>query len=257
MEELARRVAGPAGAPRLVLVHGFGQTGRCWGPVEDDLAGDHELVLVDAPGHGCSADVRLPFDGTVDAIGAAGGPSPATYVGYSMGGRCALALAVAHPELVERVVLIGASPGLADPGARAERVASDEALARRIESIGVDDFVDEWLALPMFAGLDDTTRFVAQRRTNPAAGLASSLRSAGTGAQPSLWGSLPEVACPVLLVTGADDAKFTAIAAAMAASLPSATHVTIFGAGHTAHLEQPTAFLAELRPWLARTRPSG
>src|SRR4029078_10824997 len=41
--------------PRRVLVHGFSQTRNCWGPVATDLARDHEVVRVDAPGHGRSS----------------------------------------------------------------------------------------------------------------------------------------------------------------------------------------------------------
>lgn len=239
----------PDDGSRLVLVHGFTQTRRCWGPVADDLARDHEVVLVDAPGHGGSAGVVPPsFAASAELIGAAGGR--ATYVGYSMGGRYALQLAVLRPDLVDRLVLVGASPGLADAGGRAARRTSDEALAQRVEAIGVDAFLNEWLAMPMFAGLDDASRAAAERRTNTVAGLASSLRTSGTGSQPDLWGALPELTLPVLLVTGADDTKFTAIATDMADALPLATQVTIPGAGHTAHLEQPAEFLTTLRAWL-------
>ena len=248
---LATETIGVTG-PRLVLVHGFTQTRRCWGQVADDLARDHEVVLVDAPGHGGSAGVMpASFAEGAELIGAVGGR--ATYVGYSMGGRYALQLAVLRPDLVQRLVLVGASPGLADddPGARAARRASDEALAQRLEEIGVDAFLDEWLAMPMFAGLDESSRCLAERRTNTVAGLASSLRTAGTGSQPDLWGALPDLTMPVLLVTGADDTKFTALAAEMAAALPRATQVTLPGAGHTAHLEQPATFVRHLRAWLS------
>lgn len=246
-----RRGAGP----RLVLVHGFTQTGACWGPVADDLARDHELVLVDAPGHGRSSAVRVSFPDGVAGIVAAGGA--ATYVGYSMGGRYLLASGLARPDLVRRLVLIGASPGLSSPDERAERRASDDALADRMLTIGLPAFLDEWLALPLFAGLPEEVQFRRERLENDPEGLASSLRLAGTGAQDPLWDRLAELTMPVLLVTGAADAKFTAIAAQMVAAIgANATHVTIPGAGHTAHLENPDAFLATLRAWLAATDSS-
>jgi 2-succinyl-6-hydroxy-2,4-cyclohexadiene-1-carboxylate synthase len=238
---------------RLVLVHGFTQNRRCWGPLADDLARDHELVLVDAPGHGGSATVRVPFDVGAERIGAAGGVG--TYLGYSMGGRCCLRLAIDRPDLVSRLVLIGASPGLEDADERAARRRADEALADHVEEIGVPAFLDEWLALPLFAHLPPSMQFVAERRQNDAAGLASSLRLAGTGAQDPLWDRLSELEMPVLLVTGALDAKFTAIAERMADLIgDNATLVVLPDAGHTAHLENPDAFLSALRAWLAAHR---
>lgn len=236
--------------PRLALVHGFTQTRRCWGPVADDLARDHELVLVDAPGHGRSAhvDVDLVEGGRLIADVA----GPAVYVGYSMGGRFVLHTALERPDVVRGLVLIGATAGLESAEERAARIADDEARARRIEEIGVAAFLDEWLALPLFAGLSPETAARDARLENTTAGLASSLRRAGTGTQRPTWHRLGEIAVPTLVVAGADDAKFVALGRRLADGIGDrATFTTVPGAGHTAHLEQPDAFLALLRPWLA------
>jgi len=242
----ARRVGS---GERLVLVHGFTQNGQCWGPIADDLQRDHELVLVDAPGHGASSGVAVSFAQGARLIGDVGGPG--TYVGYSMGGRYCLRLALERPDVVSRLVLVGASPGLSSVDERRQRVRADRALAAHLEDVGVATFVDEWLALPLFAGLGPSMQFVAERVANSSSGLASSLRLAGTGEQEPLWDRLTELAMPVLLVTGALDAKFTAIAEQMAAAIgDNARHVVVPGAGHTAHLEQADAFLGALRAWL-------
>jgi 2-succinyl-6-hydroxy-2,4-cyclohexadiene-1-carboxylate synthase len=236
--------------PRLVLVHGFTQTRRCWGPLEADLATDHQLVLVDAPGHGRSAGVTADVASGGRLIADAGGP--ATYLGYSMGGRFVLHTALERPDQVRGLVLVGATAGLDDPGERAARVADDEARAARLEAIGVEAFVDEWLRLPIFAGLPPESACRAERLQNTVAGLASSLRHAGTGTQLPSWDRLGELAMPVLVVAGADDAKFVALGRRMAGAIGSnATFETVEGAGHTAHLEQPERFLAIVRPWLA------
>ena len=253
MAALSTRTLGTPGAPRVVLVHGFTQSARCWAPIDDALAIDHEVVAVDAPGHGGSSAVSASFDETVDLLAAAGGRG--SYLGYSMGGRVALAAAIAHPDAVERLVLVGASPGLADPAERAARVDADRALADRIEAIGVDAFLDEWLALPLFAGLHPAAAHLDERRRNTAPGLADSLRRCGTGTQPPQWDRLGELGArrlPVLLVVGEHDAKFRAITEAMADAIgPPASVTVIPGAGHTAHLEQPAAFLAAVRPFLS------
>lgn len=244
---------------RLVLVHGFAQTRACWGPFAAALADDHEVVRLDAPGHGDAAGVALDVATGAAAVVATGGR--ATYVGYSMGGRLCLRAALDHVEQVERLVLIGATPGLDDPLERTARREADEALAADLEAGGVDPFLDTWLDLPLFEGLHPAMTFRAERARNTASGLAASLRLAGTGRQEPLWGRLGELArhrVPVLLVTGDLDTRFGAIAADMADRIgPEAEHLVISDAGHSAHLEQPARTTRAVRDWLARTaRPA-
>jgi 2-succinyl-6-hydroxy-2,4-cyclohexadiene-1-carboxylate synthase len=235
--------------PRLVLLHGFTQTGRCWGPAAEDLARDHEVVRLDAPGHGGSSDVRADLARTATLAAEAGGPG--VYVGYSMGARMALHVALLVPEVVRALVLVGGTPGIEDAAERSERRERDQALAQRLRSIGVAAFLDEWLALPLFAGLPAWARFDDERRRNTAEGLASSLELAGTGSQRPLWTDLGRLTVPVLAVAGADDERYAAIARRMAAATgPHATAALVPGAGHAAHLERPEQFLATVRPWL-------
>jgi 2-succinyl-6-hydroxy-2,4-cyclohexadiene-1-carboxylate synthase len=238
---------------RLVLVHGFTQTRRSWDGTVRDLVSDHEVVTVDAPGHGDSARVAGDLRESGRLVGEAGGA--ATYVGYSMGGRICLHTALAMPQQVRGLVLVSATGGIDDAGERAARCAEDEARAARLEEIGVDAFVDEWLAQPMFSGLDDAARAVADRRTNTAGGLASSLRLAGTGRQSPLWDDLHRLDMPVLVLAGERDEKFRLAGERLTTAIgPNATYEVVAGAGHTLHLEQPGAFLATLRGWLARHR---
>ena len=186
-----------------MLVHGFTQTGRSWDRVAARLAERHTVVTVDAPGHGESGAIRADVPAAAALLGAAGGP--ATYVGYSMGGRLCLHLAVDQPELVRRLVLVSATAGIDDAAERATRRQADEQLAASIERDGVDAFLDRWLALPLFATLPRDAAGLDDRRRNTADGLASSLRLAGTGTQEPLWDRLPELPMPVLLVAGALD----------------------------------------------------
>ena len=234
--------------PRIVFVHGFTQTGRSWAPITDRLAARFEVVTVDAPGHGRSARVEAGLDAGAELLAAAGGA--ATYVGYSMGGRLCLHLALAHGELVERLVLVSATAGIEEDGERAVRRAADDALATTIERDGVDAFLDGWVAQPMFATLDDPR--LDDRRRNDAQGLASSLRLAGTGTQQPLWDRLPALTMPVLVAAGALDAKFAALAERIAGLIPSATLAIVDGAGHTVHLERTEEFIDVLEAWLTR-----
>jgi 2-succinyl-6-hydroxy-2,4-cyclohexadiene-1-carboxylate synthase len=236
--------------PRMVLLHGFAQTCRCWGPLATDLARDHEVLRLDAPGHGGSSHVRATLSETAQLIADTGGRG--SYLGYSMGARMALHVALARPDLVHRLILIGGTPGIEDAGERAARHQRDRDLAQRIRQVGVDAFVREWLELPMFAGLPAQARFDGERRANTADGLASSLELAGAGAQASLWPDLGKLGMPVLLIAGDADDRYAAIAERMAHAIgANAEAVRIPGAGHAAHLEQPDHVVAVLRTWLA------
>lgn len=234
---------------RLVLVHGFTQTHRSWDPLLSALA-EHDVVAVDAPGHGAATDEHLSLRDGGAWLARTGGPG--IYIGYSMGGRFCLHAALEEPSLVRGLVLVSATGGIDDADERAARRASDDALARRIEAIGVPAFVHEWLEQPLFAGLDPSRRGIDDRLRNTAAGLASSLRLAGTGTQSPLWDRLTEVPAPALVVAGADDVKFVALGERLAAALPHAELAIVEGAGHTVHLEQPERFLDVLLAWLQR-----
>jgi 2-succinyl-6-hydroxy-2,4-cyclohexadiene-1-carboxylate synthase len=235
---------------RIVLVHGFTQTGRCWGPEVLALAEDHEVVLVDAPGHGRSSDIMAGLRTGGRLIADQGGE--ATYLGYSMGARFCLHLALGNPELVRGLVLLGGTAGIEDAAEREARRQQDIATADRIGHDGLERFLDDWLAQPLFASLPPERAFRAERLESTVEGLQASIRQAGTGSQDPSWHKLAQLEMPVLVLAGAEDAKFAALAERLAAHIGgNATLALVEGAGHAAHLEQPDRFLAILRPWLA------
>jgi 2-succinyl-6-hydroxy-2,4-cyclohexadiene-1-carboxylate synthase len=247
-----RRPGSGVAGRRVVLVHGFTQTLAAWGAVGERLAGRWEVVRVDLPGHGGSGRVRAGFVEAAGLVGEAGGAG--VYCGYSLGGRLCLRLALDRPELVRGLVLVGASPGIAEPGARAGRRAADEALAGRIEREGVAAFLDRWLAGPLFATLPAEAAGRAERLANTAEGLAYALRRLGTGAQEPLWDRLATLRPPTLLVAGALDARFAAIAGEMAAAIgPHARVALVPGAGHAVHLERPAELAALVEEFLDAT----
>ncbi len=244
--------------PRLVLAHGFTQTGRVWGSLDSDLAGDHEVVAVDMPGHGHSSEVATTLvDGAI-LLGEAGGP--AAYLGYSMGARFCLHLALAFPQLVRSLVLISGTAGIDDPEGRRMRRTSDAALADRLDPIHsgdaampLDEFLRLWMENPMFADVDPAAADLEERRRNTGPGLASSLRLAGTGSQLPLWAKLHRLDMPVLVVCGESDTKFTALGERMVAGIgPNATLAVLPDTGHSPHLQQPRAVADLVRTHLRR-----
>ncbi len=236
--------------PPLVLVHGFTQTRNCWGPIADDLQTDHTVVRVDAPGHGMSAEVMAGLRGGSRMIADQGGE--ATYLGYSMGGRYLIHLALSNPELVRGLVLVGATAGIDDPEERAARARADMATGARIRELGLLEFLKQWVAQPMFAGIPPEHQFLLERMENTVEGLENSVTQAGTGSQDPSWDKLHRFEMPVLVVAGERDDKYAALARRMGEAIGDNAEVQLVtDAGHAAHLEQPDAFLAIVRRWLA------
>ncbi|MBM4247772.1 MAG: 2-succinyl-6-hydroxy-2,4-cyclohexadiene-1-carboxylate synthase [Deltaproteobacteria bacterium] len=264
--EVAAQVSGQG--PPLVLLHGFTGSATAWGDVARGLARHRRVIAFDLPGHGAASIPRDPGHARLPEVAgalvralAALGVDEADWVGYSMGARTALQVAADHPDAVRALVLESGSPGIADSVERAARAAADARLAESIERDGLERFVDAWLAQPLFASQaslpdDVRARERARRLDGRAAGYAASLRAMGTGTQEPLWERLGGVRSRTLLLAGALDVKYCAIAHAMAAALPDARVAIVRGAGHAVHLEHPDSWLDAVEPFLDGTRAS-
>jgi 2-succinyl-6-hydroxy-2,4-cyclohexadiene-1-carboxylate synthase len=227
----------------VVLLHGFTNTGHSWDRVIDALPDGADALAPDIRGHGdASAQRPVTLDAVIDDIDLLT-PDLFTLVGYSMGGRIALHVAFRLPDRVQRLVMIGASPGLKTATARAERRASDAKLAERAENETIERFAERWADTPMLADQPASVRAAADadRRRNDPASLAAALRGLGTGTLPSLWSRLGSLEVPVTLVVGERDAKYREIAARMAEEIHGAEVVIVPGAGHAVHAEAPAA----------------
>lgn len=251
--------------PAIVLLHGFGGSAAAMEPLADPLRRTHRVVSVDLVGHGES---DVPHDTSSYSPEAVTRQLVGLFeeldlhavvlVGYSMGGRMALTLACDRSDLLAGVVTIGASAGLVDPDARAQRRATDAALADGIVRDGLEAFVDRWMALPLFAtqsalGPQTLAAIRAQKLRNSPEGLVRSLRGGGTGSMTPLHDRLARLDTPSLFLAGEFDAKYRAIAHELAEITPAGEARVIDRAGHAAHIEQPVdvarsvaAFVASL-----------
>lgn len=256
----------------VVLVHGFTGSAGSWGEdlVRALAAGGRRVACMHLPGHhpdpGCALAPARFLDEALERIARTGGEEPFHLLGYSMGGRIALHFALRHPGRLVSLTLESASPGLEDPAARAARRAEDEALAEALEREGLEAFVRSWERRPLFRGavpVPEATRarMALVRRSHRAEGLAAALRGLGTGVLPSLWALLPGIRVPTLLLAGALDEKFVALAGRMADALPDRTVRIADGAAHTVHVDCPDlwleAVLGHLRSVEARGRGAG
>ena len=248
--------------PPLVLLHGFTGSSASWSRVGHDLARYHRVIAIDLIGHGASSAPRDPsrygFEHALDDLAEVIyqlGLARAAWLGYSMGGRLALGLALRHPARVSSLILESATPGIQDEGERLQRSVADEDLARRIEAIGVEPFVGEWEGIPIWQSQRALPVEVLQhqrdlRLRNSVAGLANSLRGMGQGAQPSYWDQLGEIQAPVLLIAGSLDRKYAGLAGQMGIKIAGARLSVVPEAGHAVHLERPQQFTASVRDFI-------
>jgi 2-succinyl-6-hydroxy-2,4-cyclohexadiene-1-carboxylate synthase len=251
--------------PKCILLHGFTGSSQNWYSLLPTLTPHFQVLTLDILGHGRSASpsdptryhmaqVATDIVALLDQLA----DQPVHLLGYSMGGRLALYLAVHYPERFASLVLESASPGLKTEVEREERHQRDSALANRIERDGMEAFVDFWEALSLWDSQKQLSPEIRanlhqQRLQNNASGLANSLRGMGTGVQPSLWESLTDLHLPTLVITGELDKKFMGIAQEMMPLLPQANHIAVYGAGHTIHLEKPIQYTQNVVSFLKST----
>jgi 2-succinyl-6-hydroxy-2,4-cyclohexadiene-1-carboxylate synthase len=247
---------------RVVLIHGFLGAPPMWDRVRAEL--EVEASAIDArwlPGHGRppAESHGAGFDAEVEAIAAE--LRGDLLVGYSMGARLALAVALSHPERVRGAILIGVDPGIEDPRAREERIRWEEEEARAIEAEGLLRFLDRWEALPVFASQRNLpSELAASQRSwrldhEPSA-VAQQMLRLGLGRMPSQWERLPSAKVPLRVLAGALDEKFGAIGERIAAAAPESTFVRIPGAGHNPALEAPGRVAEEIARTLGKSASS-
>lgn len=248
----------------LLLLHGFTGNKESWHRFMHSWSDRYHLIAVDLLGHGATdappSATRYTMQHAVTDLCALLDQlhiERTAVLGYSMGGRLALSLAVQHPTRISALILESSSPGLALASERTARLEQDASLATAIEQKGLDWFVDYWGALPLFTTAstlseDDRALLRQQRLNNRPQGLAHSLRGMGTGSQPSHWADLHHLTMPTLLITGELDVKFCRIAKQMCEQNDRFIHQPVANAGHLVHMEQAAMFDTIVMDFLSR-----
>ena len=260
MPSLGYTLSGDPEAPAVLFLHGFMGRAEDWRGISTGLDGRLFRIAVDLPGHGASLGMsrdRYTMGGAAHSVlevldGT--GVDRTLVVGYSMGGRLALYLALRHPDRCAGLLLESASPGLESAEERARRRSDDEAIAIRLESGDFPGFVRDWYRQALFAPLardgDLLRRTIAERRGSDPAELARSLRGMGTGSQPPLWNELPSLRVPTLAVAGGLDEKFVDVSRRMASINAGMRLAVVPGVGHNVHAEAPGTYLSLLESFL-------
>jgi pimeloyl-ACP methyl ester carboxylesterase len=247
----------------LVWVHGFSCGLRMWDPQVAAMADRYRVIAYDVRGHGASEAPDAPdrYSQAISVEDLLGllrdlGIARAVVGGLSMGGNIALNFALAHPEMVDGLVVCDTGAGSDNT---AEWVAQCQAWADLIERQGIEAFADVITAHPLLA------RYAAQGphalrhvrslvTTHRARGLAHTLRGALARRPPiyALEAQLRRLAVPTLLIVGEFDEPCVKVHRFMADTLPAAEHVLIRGVGHMTNLEEPATFNGLVERFLRR-----
>ncbi len=259
-ERLYVQTWGKPTQPAVLFLHGFMGKGRDWTTHCERLADTHFCITVDLPGHGRSVKFSHKAYSMAGATAAVLHVlddltvSPSAWVGYSMGGRLALYMALHYPSRCQQLLLESASAGLPMAAERSLRCQHDEERARALEQGDFSVFLEAWYQQPLFTSLDRIPdlrgQMIAARLQNRPAELARSLREMGTGKQPSLWERLGGLRVSTCAVAGALDQKYVDLAQRMEAASPLLHAVVVPEAGHNVHAERPDAFFSILTNWL-------
>lgn len=262
-------IEGEENLPSVVFLHGFTGSTASWREITKLLKGNYQTIAVDLTGHGKSTipeDIdRYSMDEQVvdlETLFTELSLDQFILVGYSMGGRVALAYTTHYSRRVSSLILESSSPGLKTKVEREERQAADRRLAERILTDGLPAFIDFWGNIPLFASqktLSEEKQLAVkhERLSQSEIGLANSLRGIGTGSQASYWDSLGTVNLLVLLITGELDTKFVNISREMQRNFPNVRHETIEQVGHAIHVEKPATFATMIEEHISELKNRG
>ena len=243
--------------PTVALLHGFTGSPSSWDAVVAHLPRDWTVLAPALLGHrgGPPCHAAQDFLAEVDRLAEWLGTrtsQPVHLVGYSLGARLALGMLVRHPTRFARATLIGLNPGLGNDAERRARVQADERWCELLETQGIESFARAWQGQPLFVSQQSLPPHVLAgqhriRVSHDPRGLGCALRQLGLGVMPCWRGRLPDIEVPVHLVSGALDAKFSALASEVAAQLARVTTERVAGVGHNPVLESPLLVAATLQ----------
>ena len=244
------QTSGSSQNPRILFLHGFLGSLQDWEAIIGKFQQNFFCVSVDLPGHGNTPNPvkNYSFAETGDDLAnflTEMNFAPVSVIGYSMGGRLALYLALQHLYLINKIVLESTSPGLPTARERINRAANDNALAEKMVKMDFGLFLQDWYNQPLFDSLrrhPDFEMLLKNRQRNDPGEMAKALISLGTGKQPSLWKFLPQNKIPMLLLVGELDDKYRRIAGQMCEKCSFCSMKVIKDAGHNIHFEKPDEF---------------
>lgn len=231
--------------PIITMLHGFMGDPSDWDWIRSQLP-EYEIVTpLIRPAANWQAGVQ-------QLIGEL--PERSLLVGYSMGARLSLGIALAEPTRCEGLLFVSGNPGLEEETAREVRYQGDCRIADRIEAEPREDFLQSWYTQSaVFQSLTERVRDDEIRRKSARAADSWSdiLRAYSVAKQPNYWPRLGELTLPMMAVAGKLDRKYTNIIVRMGLEPNFETRI-VPACGHIVHREQPHVFLHLLRDYLSK-----
>lgn len=242
--------------PPLILIHGAGLDLTMWAGYVAAFEADFTVIRYDMLGHGLSAKPpgrrRLgDFVAQLRRLHDYFGVGPAAVVGFSMGGLIARGYVASHPAMVERLVLVNTVFGRS-PAQRAAIQSRATLVEREGPAATIDAALARWFSPGFLAGHPELEAALRERLAgNDRHGYLEAYRMYAN-ADGELSGDLEAIACPTLVLTGANDAGSTpAMAEAMAARVQDGRCLVFPGQRHMGLVEDPEPAIAALREFLS------
>lgn len=263
--------AGDPAAPALVLLHGLGATKASWLPIVPDLAQSYRVLALDLPGFGSSSKPRGRYDARwfsehVFALLSTLGIERAFVAGNSMGGRVAMEMGLAHPEIVEAIACLCPATAFSKrPFLRLVRLSRPElgVFAHVLPRSQVRDMLLQLFADPsrlsddwFEAAIDDFLRTWRSPRARMAFfAAARHIYLEEPEGEMGFWVRLATMHVPALYVYGNRDVLITPrFARRVERSLPSATVAVWDDCGHVPQIEHPARVAETLQGFFRSAR---
>lgn len=231
-----------------------------WQIISENLSSDYYCMAIDLPGHGKSEienkknsySIKKTAKYIIDFL-KNNKIESSHIIGYSMGGRLAIYLAINYPNYFKKIIIESAQPGILDSAERLNRKKFDHEISQKIEIMGLSKFLKFWYNQPIFTTLKNNKNFanlLNSRIKNDPKKLSKSLIEMGAGAQPSLWKDLIKIKNPCLLIAGEFDLKYQKIFSKMHKEIYSSNFVILKNCGHNTHFENPVEFIKVIKKFL-------
>lgn len=243
---------------QLTFLHGFMGHPSDWNDLRSQLEGtsfssDQSIVM-----GALEIEPACDWSGGLEKL-ALKVSCPSVLVGYSMGARLALGLAVEFPEKVNGLILISGNLGIESDDLRNQRLKHDRSLASEMESLSNSiqkkEFLKRWYQQSVFATVSDSVRHHEMNRKlekNDWVKWSRTLQTFSVARQPNYWQCLNSIKVPVWMIAGQKDEKYQEIAKRfwLQSRMEHSKSVIVPDSGHIVHREQPEAVVKEIRSFL-------
>jgi len=224
----------------ILFLHGFTGCLEDWEFLKDQLPTKYSPVFIDLLGHGKTSSPKVieeySEESQVELLNLLLKKlsiSKVVILGYSMGGRLALAFAIKYPQKIAALILESTSFGLETKIERNERIESDKNLSKQIEKSTINSFINYWMEIPLFLSQKKSEpkkiNELKQRKifSNNLIGLKNSLLGFSTGKKINIKAD---------------------------SLLPNSKLIIVKNCGHNVHFEKPKEFIKFLNKFLLNIR---